>query len=149
MTRTSTISKYPLLLLLAGLIAVAVIGFGANRADAAATSGTVTATCYSDGYIIVNDGGNVASAPKYLQLQIAHRISGGWRWTTYAWRSVNGSSFRLNATKGADYWIYATVATQTASGFSYVKGYVPVENVKVSPIGAITVDSRTLGYCKT
>jgi hypothetical protein len=48
------------------------------------------------------------------------------------------------------YYIYATVATQNGSGgFSYTSDWVPVTNVKVSPIGAVTVDSRTTGLCKT
>ena len=150
MTRTQNLSKSTLLALLAALLAATFVAFGADRADAAAAGGNVTATCYSDGYIMINDGGNVASAPQHLRLQIAHRTAQGWSWKTYAWRSVNGSSFRLNATRGAQFYIHATIATRTASGgFTYSSDYVSVTNVKVSPIGAVNVDSRTRGLCKT
>lgn len=146
MTRTHNISKN---LLLAALIALAFTAFTVDRADAASPA-TVTATCYSDGYIMINDGGNVASAPQQLQLQIAHRTATGWRWQTYAWRSVNGGSFRLNATKGARFYIFATIATSNGSGgFTYSRDYVSVTNVAVSPIGAINVTSRTRGLCQT
>ena len=153
MTRTQTLSrKNPLVLLVTGLMALALVAFASERADAAAMSvGNVTATCYSDGYIIVNDGGNVMSAPKHLQLQIAHRNpQGGWTWKKYAWRSIKGSSFRLNATKGAQFYIYATIATANGNGgFTYEKDWVSVTNVKISPIGAVTQTTRTRGLCST
>jgi hypothetical protein len=148
MTRNRTITKNPLTLLLAGLAAIVSIAFTAGQAEAA-TPGTVAATCYSDGYITVSDGGNVASAPQFLRLKIAHRTTLGWRWQTYAWRPVNGGSFRLNATRGGQFYIYATIATRTDSGFSYSSDYVSVTNVKVSPIGAVTVAARTKGFCQT
>jgi hypothetical protein len=153
MTRRQTLSKNPLLVLLTALLAAAAIAFAAaDRADAAPGAvGNVTATCYSDGYIVVNDGGNVASAPKHLQLQIAHRnAQGGWTWKKYAWRSISGKSFRLNATKGAQFYIYATIATANGSGgFTYEKDWVSVTNVKISPIGAVTGSTKTRGLCQT
>jgi type II secretory pathway pseudopilin PulG len=150
MTSTLTIRKQ-LVGIVAILAAAISLTFAANSADAAsqALNASVTATCYSDGYIMISDGGNVQPQAKYLQLQIAYKTSTGWKWQKYAWRSISGSTFRLNTTRGATYWIYATVATQSGSGFTYTSDYVPVTNVKVSPIGAITVDSKTLGFCKT
>jgi hypothetical protein len=148
MTRTATITKNPLMLLLAGLAAAVSIAVTAGQADAA-TPATVAATCYSDGYITVSDGGNIASAPQYLRLKIARRTAQGWRWQSYSWRPVNGGSFRLNATRGGQFYIYATIATSTGSGFSYSSDYVSVTNVQVSPIGAVTATSRTKGFCQT
>jgi hypothetical protein len=148
MTRTLNISKTSIRLLLVVAIAAGFVTFAA-RADASSPS-EVKATCYSDGYIRVFDGGNVAGPAQRIRMQIAHMTSYGWRWTTYSWRDVNGSSFRFNTTKGARYWIHVTIATQNGSGgWSYDKGYVSVTNVKVSPIGAIEIDSRTVGLCKT
>jgi hypothetical protein len=43
-----------------------------------------------------------------------------------------------------------SIATQDGSGgWTYNKGYVQVTNVKVSPVGAVNIDSRTVGLCKT
>ena len=148
MTRTQTISKTFITLVVTALVATAAMVFATDRAEA--FGGSVTATCYSAGYIIVNDGGNVAPAPKFLRLQIAHRTAEGWKWQAYAWRAINGSSFRLNATKGSQYFVHATVATKTATGFTYSRSFVSVTNVKVSPIGAVSVESRTTnGFCQT
>jgi hypothetical protein len=152
MTRTRFTSKDLLFLIVIALLAVASVALDAAKADAATMSGNVTATCYSDGYIIVNDGGNVMSAPKHLELQIAHRnAQGGWTWKRYAWRSISGSSFRLNATKGATFYIHARIATANGSGgFTYDSNFVTVTNVTISPIGAISSRStNTRGFCKT
>jgi hypothetical protein len=150
MTDSLTISTKKLKIAVAAiLILIAIAAISAGRADAA-TPATVKATCYSDGYLTISDGGNVAPAPQFLRLQIGVRTSAGIRWTTYAWRPVTGGTFRMNATKGGKYYIYATVATRTASGgFTYARGYVSVTNVGVSPIGAITVISQTNGFCQT
>lgn len=149
MTLTHIISKSRIALLLASLFAAFSVALATDKAEAASPS-TVTATCYSDGYITISDGGNVASAPQHLRLRIAYRTSSGWRWQTYQWRAVDGSSFRLNATRGAQYHIHATIATANGSGgFTYQSDFVSVTNVNVSPIGAVTVESRTKGLCKT
>ncbi len=147
MTRTHTIGKQ-LIGIVAILVAAVSLTFTANAADAAMNA-SVTATCYSDGYMTISDGGNVQPQAKFLQLQVAYRTATGWKWQTYKYRSINGSTFRLNATRGAHYYLYATIATQTGSGYSYSSDWVPVTNVKVSPIGAVQVDSRTSGLCKT
>lgn len=148
MTATKTITKQ-LIAVVAILTAAVSLAFTASTADAAMNA-SVTATCYSDGYIMISDGGNVQPQAKQLQLKIAYRTATGWAWKTYAWRPINGSTFRLNATKGAQYYLYATIATQTSTGFSYSSGWIPTTNVKVSPIGAVTIDSITTnGLCKT
>ena len=149
MSRTHIISKSRIALLLAGLFAALSVAVTAERAEAASPS-TVTATCYSDGYIIISDGGNVASAPQHMRLQIAHRTAQGWSWQPYQWRAVNGGSFRLNATRGGQFYIYVTIATANgAGGFTYSSDYVSVTNVKISPIGAVTSTTRTRGLCNT
>jgi hypothetical protein len=147
MTATRTVNKQ-IVGILAILVAAASLAFTANPAGAAMNA-SVTATCYSDGYMTISDGGNVQPQAKFLRLKIAYRTAAGWKWQTYNWRSINGSTFRLNATRGAQYHLFATIATQTGSGFSYTSDWVPVTNVKVSPIGAVQVASRTLGLCQT
>jgi hypothetical protein len=147
MSDTLTISTKKLMLVVLA-VATAIALHLAGTANAA-TPAAVKATCYSDGYLTISDGGNVASAPQFLRLQIGVPTASGIRWTTYAWRPVNGGSFRMNATRGGKYFIYATIATRTGSGFSYQRGYVSVTNVAVSPIGAVTVTSRTAGVCNT
>jgi len=134
--------------ILAGLLAAAALTANSGTA-LAATGGQVGATCYSDGYIMVADGGNVQPQPKLYRLQIAYMTTNGWQWQTYNWRNLNGSSFRLNAHKGATYHVFVTIATKNDAGYTYERMWVPVENVSVSPIGAVTVTSRTQGICKT
>ena len=137
-----------IIFVLAGLLAAAALTANGEQA-LAATSGTVTATCVSDGYITVSDLGNVQSQPKQYRLVVVYKASGVWKHQYFNWRPVNGSSFRLNAPHGSRY-LYAQVATWNGSSYTYEGGWVPVDNLTISPIGAISERShRTDGFCQT
>jgi hypothetical protein len=148
MTATSKPLSKRIIVILVGLLAAAALGTHSQTA-LAASGGQVGATCYSDGYIVVSDGGNVQPQPRMYNLQIAYKTAQGWKWQSYGWRSLNGSSFRLNTTKGSTYYLHVTIATKTDSGYTYERTWVSVENVSVSPIGAVSITSRTQGLCKT
>jgi hypothetical protein len=135
-------------ILLPALLAAAALTTSGEQA-LAATSGTVSATCVSDGYITVSDSGNVQPQPKYYRLIAYYKVSGVWQKQIMKWRPVNGSSYRINAAHGSRY-LYAQVATWNGSSYTYEGGWVAVENLTISPIGAISGRShRSDGFCVT
>lgn len=138
-----------MILVLTGLLAAAALTANGETALAAPGSSNITATCVSDGYITVSDGGNVQPQPKYFRLIVVYRTADGWQRQYLRWRPINGSSFRLTAPHGTRY-LWAQVATWNGSSYSYEGGWITVENLTISPIGAITERStRTDGYCRT
>jgi len=132
-------------------LGASLVAFNAERAGAAAPR-MIDATCVSDGYIEINDGGNVQPAPRYYWLWVASWTSAqGWsEWKGGPWRSVSGGSIRLDVAKGGYHALYVTYADRTSTGWSYSGEWVPITNLTISPIGAVAARSQATGYyCRT